>query len=79
MLPWQQQRTPPSTTSYFTADTSGCGDSHVITHYCIANIRSLSELITENADYLVNSVALHLRSSTHTDALYVLQAVLSHG
>ena len=41
--------------------------------------RTLSDLITGNADYLVNSVALHLRGPTHLQALQVLQAVASHG
>ena len=41
--------------------------------------RTLSELITDNADYLVNSVALHLQGPAHLQALQVLQAVVSHG
>ncbi len=42
---------------------------------------SIEDLITRNADYLVNSIALKLRSgaSQHPEALQVLQAVLTHG
>ena len=40
---------------------------------------SLQQLITKNADYLVNSVALQLRSSVSPEAIQVLQAVLKYG
>lgn len=41
---------------------------------------SLAQLITTNADYLVNCVALSLRGHAHKqEALQVLQAVLKHG
>ena len=40
---------------------------------------SLQQLITKNADYLVNSVALQLRSSVNPGAIQVLQAVLNYG
>lgn len=44
--------------------------------------RGVAELITSNADYLVNSVSLVLQSHTHThdqEPLQVLKAILRHG
>lgn len=43
--------------------------------------RALSQLISGNADYLVNSVALQLRGglAQHPEALQVMRAVLTHG
>ena len=44
--------------------------------------RDVSELITSNADYLVNSLSLVLRSHAHTrerESFQVLKAILRHG
>jgi len=55
-----------------------CGSLHAdLLH--LACPSSLQQLITRNADYLVNSVTLQLRNSVHLEAIQVLQAVLKYG
>ena len=61
--------------AYISTNTIHCGE-----HYFSPWRRTLSELICQNADYLVNSVCLALRSHTHShEPLQVLQAVMEHG
>lgn len=55
-----------------------CGGLHADL-WPLACPSSLQQLITRNADYLVNSVALQLRNSVHLEAIQVLQAVLKYG
>lgn len=45
---------------------------------CVFSASSLAQLISANADYLVNCVALTLRTHKQ-EALQVLQAVMKHG
>ena len=49
----------------------------------IMSCRSLADLIQVNTDYLVHSISVHLRNTSHSttqpEAVQVLRAVVSHG